>query len=166
MEDRSDSNAGDARKAALKMDARTFRETGHELVDTIADLLETLPERPLTPGEHPDAVRAALGGDGLPDGGQPAAEVVRSTAEFLIEHSLYNGHPRFWGYITSSPAPIGMLADFLAAAVNPNVGGWLLSPAASEIEAQTVRWIAELTGYPVDCGGLLVSGGNVANAVG
>ena len=54
----------------------------------------------------------------------------------------------------------------LAAAVNPNVGAWALSPAATEIEAQTVRWIAEFIGYPVDCGGLLVSGGNMANFVG
>jgi aromatic-L-amino-acid/L-tryptophan decarboxylase len=59
-----------------------------------------------------------------------------------------------------------MLGDLLAAAVNPNVGGWSLSPMASEMEAQTVRWIAELVGYPVDCGGLLVSGGNAANFIG
>ena len=58
-----------------------------------------------------------------------------------------------------------MLGDFLAAAVNPNVGAWTLSPAATEIESQTVRWIAELIGYPADCGGLLVSGGNMANFV-
>jgi glutamate/tyrosine decarboxylase-like PLP-dependent enzyme len=59
-----------------------------------------------------------------------------------------------------------MLADFLAAAVNANVGAWRLSPMASEIEAQTIRWIAELVGYPSSCGGLLVSGGNMANMVG
>jgi glutamate/tyrosine decarboxylase-like PLP-dependent enzyme len=62
-------------------------------------------------------------------------------------------------------APIGMLGDLLAAAVNPNVGAWMLSPAATEIESQTVRWIAELIGYPPECGGLLVSGGNMANIV-
>src|SRR4029077_17900915 len=66
---------------------------------------------------------------------------------------------------TAPPAPIGILGDFLAAAVNPNVGAWILSPAATEIESQPVRWIAELIGYPVDCGGLLVSGGNMANFV-
>jgi glutamate/tyrosine decarboxylase-like PLP-dependent enzyme len=37
---------------------------------------------------------------------------------------------------------------------------------ASEIELQTVRWIAQLLGYPEECGGLLVSGGNMANLVG
>ncbi|MGV7223301.1 MAG: pyridoxal phosphate-dependent decarboxylase family protein [Nitrospinales bacterium] len=84
----------------------------------------------------------------------------------MFEHSLFNGHPRFWGYITSSAAPIGALADLLTAAVNPNVGAWLLSPMASEIEAQMIKWVAELIGFPSDCGGLLVSGGNVANFVG
>src|SRR3954469_22269602 len=34
---------------------------------------------------------------------------------------------------------------------------------ATEIEAQTVRWLAQFIGYPADCGGLLVSGGNMAN---
>jgi glutamate/tyrosine decarboxylase-like PLP-dependent enzyme len=78
---------------------------------------------------------------------------------------LFNAHPRFFGYITAAPAPIGVLGDFLAAAVNANVGAWTLSPAATEIESQTVRWIASLIGYPADCGGLLVSGGNMANVV-
>ena len=91
--------------------------------------------------------------------------LLERTAQLLFDHSLFNGHPRFFGYITAPPAPIGILGDFLAAAVNPNVGAWTLSPAATEIESQTVRWIAALIGYPVDCGGLLVSGGNMANLV-
>jgi len=49
--------------------------------------------------------------------------------------------------------------------VNPNAGAWTLAPIATEIEAQTVRWIAELIGYSPDAGGLLVSGGNMANFV-
>src|SRR5581483_3981306 len=51
------------------------------------------------------------------------------------------------------------------AAVNANVGSFQLGPMATEIEQQTVRWIAELLGFPVDCGGVLVSGGNMANFV-
>jgi glutamate/tyrosine decarboxylase-like PLP-dependent enzyme len=58
------------------------------------------------------------------------------------------------------------LGDLLAAAVNPNVGGWLGAPMGTEIEAQTVRWIAEMIGYPTNCGGLLVSGGTMGNFVG
>jgi glutamate/tyrosine decarboxylase-like PLP-dependent enzyme len=89
--------------------------------------------------------------------------LLRDAASLLFEHSLFNGHPRFYGYITSSAAPIGMVAELLAAAVNPNVGAWKLSPMATEIELQVIRWLAEFIGYSAGCGGLLVSGGNMAN---
>jgi len=153
------------RLAPIDMSPEEFRAAGHRLVDRIAEFLESLPKRRLTPAEPPHAVRAALGEGSLPEKGSPAAEILEQAATLLFEHSLLSAHPRFWGYIYSSAAPIGALGDFLAAAVNPNAGAWNLSPMASEIEAQTVRWIAELIGYPTDCGGLLVSGGNMANFV-
>lgn len=158
---------GDSRRhAALAMDAETFRALGHRLVDQLADFLQSLPRRPVTHDESPSGVRAALDLTGpLPESGMDAGLLLERTAQLLFDHSLFNGHPRFFGYITAPPAPIGILGDFLAAALNPNVGAWTLSPAATEIESQTVRWIATLIGYPVDCGGLLVSGGNMANFV-
>jgi glutamate/tyrosine decarboxylase-like PLP-dependent enzyme len=111
-------------------------------------------------------VREALDLSGpLPESGTDPGTLLERTAQLLFEHSLFNAHPRFFGYITAAPAPIGVLGDLLAAAVNANVGAWTLSPAATEIESQTVRWIASFIGYPVDCGGLLVSGGNMANVV-
>jgi glutamate/tyrosine decarboxylase-like PLP-dependent enzyme len=155
------------RSAPLAMDPAEFRRAGHALVDTIAAFLESLPRRPLTRNESPAGVRAVLdAGRPLPQTGMAAADLLSSTAELLFEHSLFNGHPRFFGYITSSPAPIGMLGDLLAAAINANVGAWRLAPLATEIEAQAIRWIAELVGYPRECGGLFVSGGNMANFVG
>lgn len=158
---------GRARVSPLEIDPEQFRLLGHELVDRIAGLLESLPSQPVTRGESPLEIRKALEADRvLPDSGTNPAELLRRAADLLIDHSLFNGHPRFWGYITSSAAPIGALSEMLAAAVNPNVGAWPLSPMASEIEAQTIRWIAEMLGYPADCGGLFVSGGNMANIVG
>ena len=158
--------SGPDRHAPIEVEAEEFRRLGHGLVDEIADFLDALPERRVAPGETPHEVRAALGGGGLPEHGTPADELLAETTRLLFEHSTFNGHPRFLAYITSSAAPIGALGDLLAASVNPNVGGWDLSPLASEIEAQTIRWIAELIGYPADCGGLLVSGGNMANFIG
>ena len=154
------------RQAALAIDSETFRSLGHRLVDQLTDLLAEMPRGKLTQDESPSAVRDALGLNGpLPEQGADPGRLLEETAARLFAHSLFNGHPKFFGYITSSPAPIGMLADLLAAALNPNVGAWTLSPAATEIEAQTIRWIAEFMGYPTDCGGVLVSGGNMANMV-
>jgi aromatic-L-amino-acid/L-tryptophan decarboxylase len=154
------------RKAPLEMPPGEFREIGHRLVDQIADRLAALPDGLVTPDESPADVRRAVGAEQtLPLAGTDAGRLVSEATELLFDHSLFNAHPRFFGYITSSPAPIGMFGDFLAAALNQNVGAWRLSPLATEIERQTVRWIAELIGFPASCGGLLVSGGNMANFV-
>jgi aromatic-L-amino-acid decarboxylase len=149
----------------IDLDPEEFRKIGHEVVDRIADLFGTLGSGPVTSALKPSGVRALLGEGSLPAGPAPAGDIVRAITDQLFSHSLYNGHPRFWGYITSSPAPIGALGDFLAAAVNPNVGSFRLSPVATEVEAQSLRWIAELIGFPADSGGILVTGGNMANFV-
>ncbi|MGH2496183.1 MAG: pyridoxal phosphate-dependent decarboxylase family protein [Ktedonobacteraceae bacterium] len=155
-----------SRFAPLEMSPDEFRTVGFQLVEQIAELLYSLPDRPVTPHESPVIVREALGTGSLPEDGMEARQLLADTASLLFDHSLFNGHPRFMGMITSSAAPIGALGDFLAAAVNSNVGSWGLAPVATEIEAQTIRWIAEMIGYPTDCGGLLVSGGNMGNFAG
>src|ERR1700683_3481496 len=154
------------RRSPLSIGSQEFRALGYQLIDRIAIFLDSLPERTVTPGEAPSAVRKALKAElSLPQKGTDPAQLLQHAADLLFEHSLFNGHPRFWGYITSSAAPIGALGDLLAAAVNANVGAWSLSPMATEIEAQTIRWIAEMLSYPSDCAGLFVSGGNMANLV-
>src|SRR5574338_163093 len=154
------------RSAPIELKADDFRSMGHHLVDRIADLLDSLPTRPVTTGESPTDIRKALDASRLlPDRGTDPAQLIDHATDLLFEHSLFNSHPRFWGYITSAAAPIGILGDLLASAVNQNTGAWFLSSMASEIESQTIRWIAELLNFPTDSGGLLVSGGNMANMV-
>jgi glutamate/tyrosine decarboxylase-like PLP-dependent enzyme len=153
------------RIAPLEMTPSEFRKAGYRLIDQVAELLCTLPERPVAPNESPTTLRALLGSHSLPEQGRDASTLLDEAANLLFDHSVFNGHPRFMGFITSSATPIGALGEMLSAAVNPNVGSSLLAPMATEIEAQVVRWIAEMIGYPPDCGGLLVSGGNMANCV-
>src|SRR5215469_9559504 len=147
------------RIAPLEMTPSKFRKAGRQLVEHIAEFLCTLPNRPVTSHELPDIIRNALGKGMLPEEGGEAKDLLEEAATLLFEHSTFNGHPRFMGYITSSAAPIGALGDMLSAAVNLNVGGWPGDLMGTAIEEQTIRWIAELIGYPTDCGGLLVSGG-------
>jgi glutamate/tyrosine decarboxylase-like PLP-dependent enzyme len=148
---------------ASDMSADEFREAGHRLIDALADFYTSLPERRVTPGESVAAMREILRPMPLPRDGTPAGKLLEQLTPVLFEHSLHNGHPRFFGYITSSAAPLGALADLLAAGINQNCGLRDLAPAANEIEIQTIRWLAELIGFPAPCGGIMVSGGNVAN---
>jgi aromatic-L-amino-acid/L-tryptophan decarboxylase len=132
------------RIAPLEMNESEFRRAGHLVIERIAEWMCSLPNRPVAPNEAPGLLREALGTGSLPEQGADARNLLEEAATLLFEHSTFNGHPRFWGVITSSAAPIGALGDVLAAAVNPNVGGWALAPIATEMEAQTIRWIADV----------------------
>ena len=153
----------DHREPSLEISQEEFKTIGYELIDRISGLINSIDEKRVTPGETPKKLQHLLGHSSLPENGSPAEELISRASDLLINHSLFNGHPKFMGYITSSPAPIGILGDLLASAINPNVGAQILSPIATEIEKQTVQWLAEFIGVSPNYGGLLVSGGNMAN---
>src|SRR5579864_907942 len=108
------------RIAPHEMTPSEFRKVGRQLVERIAEFLCTLPDRPVTVNESPRVIREALGTGPLPEEGSEAKDLLEEAANLLFEHSTFNGHPRFWGVISSSAAPIGALGDLLAAAINPN----------------------------------------------
>ena len=153
----------DNRKSPIEITKDEFKRIGYQLIDTISHFIDTIDEKQVTTGETPKQIQTVLGNASLPEQGTSVSELFSKTTDLLLKHSLLNGHPKFFGYITSSPAPIGALADLLAAAVNPNVGANILSPMATAIEKQTVKWLAEFIGVSPTYGGILVSGGNMAN---
>jgi aromatic-L-amino-acid decarboxylase len=103
----------------------------------------------------------------LPAEGCDPGSLERDCRE-VIKHSRQNGHPRMFGYVASPSAPAGALASLLAAALNANVTSWRSAPAATAVERTVVGWLAELIGFAgagvsETCGGLLTSGGSMAN---
>ena len=147
----------------IDMTPDDFRKIGHDLVDRIADFLTEVPGLSVAPDITPTKLRDKLGHQPLAEKGRdPGAELARM-ADLLFANTCLNAHPRMWGYITGSPSPVGALADLLAAAANPNVAGWNGAPLATEVETQAVSWISELVGFSNVCGGILTSGGNMAN---
>jgi len=142
-----------------------FRAMGHYLVDRLADYLETAEERPLSPAVEPrfldELFRAPLPADPA-----PLAQVVRELEEKLLPYSTQLSHPGYFGLITSSPTPAGILADFIASALNQNLGAYTIGPAAVALERRSVRWLADLAGYDERAGGNLTSGGTMATFIG
>jgi aromatic-L-amino-acid decarboxylase len=147
----------------IEINKEEFQKIGYQLIDRIADFLDSIDKKQVTTTKTPSELQKILGDAPLPESGQPSSELLSNTTDLLFNNSLLNGHPKFMGYITSSAAPLGALADLLASSVNPNVGAHILSPIATEIEKQTVKWLAEFIGVSPNYGGLLVSGGNMAN---
>lgn len=142
-----------------------FRKAGHYLVDYIADYLSNVSNKPLFPDVEPSFLYS-LFDEAIPSGTKTLEQIQQQLEEKLMPHLTHVNHPGYMGLITPSPNPAGILADFLASAINQNIGAYSIGPAAVAMERRVIRWLNDLIGYDEKAGGNLTSGGMMANFIG
>lgn len=140
-----------------------LRALGHRMLDGVFDHLEGVRGRPVWQ-EIPVAAREAIVSEEVPRDGQGAEAAYESFVRDVLPYGVGNVHPRFWGWVMGNGTVMGVLAEMLAAGMNPNVGGF--NDSAMLVEEQVIRWMAELMGMPAGTSGLLVGGGSMANQIG
>jgi glutamate/tyrosine decarboxylase-like PLP-dependent enzyme len=145
----------------LDWDPARARAFGERVLDLWTELLERLPELPVSRQHTAEEVRSAVALP-IPDEPMPIDDLVAHLREVTLERSMYPGHAGFMAYIVGSGTVPAAPAELLAAALDQNLGGWRLSPAATEIELHLMRWFAESFGLPSGAGGLMTSGGAMA----
>jgi aromatic-L-amino-acid/L-tryptophan decarboxylase len=138
-----------------------LRALTHRAVDDALDYLRQTRERPVwqpTPEEVAARFHAPL--PQLPQGAERAYQDFR---DWVMPYQMGNTHPRFWGWYMGNGTAFGALGDFLAATVNPNMGGG--NHVGNLVESQVLDWCKEIVGLPLSSSGLLVSGASMANLV-
>jgi len=138
---------------------------GRAALDLVAEYYETLAARPVVRPTTSADLRSMID-EPVPPAGLPFADLLGTVHDVVEEFSRHNGHPRFFGYVSSPGLPVAAFGSMIAAAFNINVTCWRSGPAAAEMELLCIRWLKEMLGYPVDGAGLLVSGGSMANFAG
>jgi aromatic-L-amino-acid/L-tryptophan decarboxylase len=139
--------------------ADEIRRAGYRAVDLIAEHLTQLPTGPVF-RPVPEGLATELGRREAPSAGTDVDAILDDVARDVMGYPFGNGHPRFAAWVNSPPAPIGVLAAALAAAINPSVAGG--NQAAVYVEQAVIRWVGAMLGYPSTTGGLLVSGTSAA----
>jgi hypothetical protein len=162
MDDRALANPGGV-ESMIDMSPDEFRRLGYRAVDLIADNLASLRSRPCRSPVPPD-VQHALMHQPLPHEPSEPDALIDYVGSTFFRYPIGNGSPRFFGWVNSPPAPIGVLAELLAAALNPSVAGG--DHAATYLEHGVLDWIRQIVGVPSWSGGILTSGGSVANLIG
>jgi glutamate/tyrosine decarboxylase-like PLP-dependent enzyme len=138
-----------------------MRRLAHRAIDDGLDYLEQVRQRPVwrpTPAEVAAQFHAPL-----PRTPQGAERAYQDFREQVLPWQMGNTHPRFWGWFMGNGTAFGAVGDFLAAIVNPNMGGG--NHVGNLVEGQVVDWCKEIVGQPAASGGLLVSGASMANFV-
>jgi len=92
-----------------------------------------------------------------------STEQILHQLEVLIKESMNPAHPCYMGHMDSIPTLMSCLGEFVSASVNNNMLSLEMSPAFSHMEVQVIQAIAQLFGYDRKAGGVMLSGGSLAN---
>ena len=141
-----------------------LRETFRRAADLAADHIIEMRSRPVFQPMSGEERRGILSMP-FPEEGLSPAAILDAIAEHILPRPFGNGHPRFFGWANSPPAPVGVAAEMLAAAMDPSCAGG--DHAAIYLEHAAVRWLLEMVGMDEPGAfGLLTSGGSMANLTG
>ena len=136
------------------MDAAAFRRHGHELVEWIAEYLEHAERYPVLARVAPGAIRDALPSE-APEDSEPFGAIMADFERVLVPGLTHWNHPGFLAYFASTGSAPGVLAEFLAAALNQQAMLWRTSPAATELEEVALAWLRKLIGLPEEFEGVI-----------
>jgi aromatic-L-amino-acid decarboxylase len=125
---------------------------------------DSLPERAVFPDIDREAIRKVLAMP-MPDQGCDIEELFEELETFIVPNSTHPAHPRFLPYVMPSPNAISPFAEMVASVLNQSCALWTLSPAANAIEQKVVRWLADIFELGDSAGGLITSGGSMANLI-
>jgi aromatic-L-amino-acid decarboxylase len=141
-------------------DREDFDRLGTRAVEMLGEYLRALPAQPVD-RVVPTEVRRRLMSLSLPEQGQPPGEILEFLRRDIMPWPVAIGHRRSFAWVNSPPAPISILADSVATAMNCGLDGF--DHSSVFLMVSVGRWIMELVGFPVEgsqC--LLLSGGSAA----
>jgi len=126
--------------------------------------LEALDEAPVRRPDSDEVARTVRGP--LPEDGDGTVDALRRLIEVSDGARVASTGPRFFHWVIGGVTPAALGADWLASLLDQNAGGFDASPLAAEVETVAIRWLLDLFGLPASWGGVLVTGGTMANYTG
>lgn len=138
-----------------------LRSLGHKMLDDMITRLETIRDHQFNMPSEKDVenvlTQLTLEGEG-------EEKVYEIFKEHIMNQSIVQVKPIFWGSVAGTGSVYGMLAEMLTGGVNsaiefiPFINGYT--------HKQVIDWIKEMLDYPAEAGGVLVGGGTEANFTG
>ncbi len=122
-------------------------------------------ERPVLSPETVAELTEALISAAARDRRERARGDRRSCQRVGRRGSVGSAGPRYFGFVTGGSLPAALAADWLTSAWDQNAAMAVMSPAASVIEAEVLRWVRELLFLPEAASGGIVTGCSMANFV-
>ena len=139
-----------------------FRSLAHEMLDRMIDYQRDVRDHPAWQPVPPEI--DARFQESVPSQGAGPRAAYDDFLDMVLPYPTGLQHPRFWGWAGGNGSPMGMMAAMLGAGMNSVPANF--NDGAARVEAQLLAWMKSLMGFPSDAGGIVTSGGSVANIIG
>ena len=136
------------------MDTASFRAAAHEVVDVMADYLETVESRAVFPPVEPGSLRP-LFPVAAPETPESIEAILADYRALVEPNATHWQHPGFLAYFATTASGPGILGEMLTAAIGQNAMLWRTSPIGTELEEVVVGWLRRALGLPAAFDGLL-----------
>jgi aromatic-L-amino-acid decarboxylase len=143
------------------MTQEEFRAAADRAACWIASYMERIRDYPVLARVRSGEIAAQLPANG-PEQGEDIGAVLDDFERIVVPGITHWNHPRFLAYFANSGTPPGMIAELLASALNVNAMVWRGSPAATELEQVTLRWLAQWLGLPPEWLGVIYDTASVS----
>ncbi|MCG7502228.1 aspartate aminotransferase family protein [Tenacibaculum sp. Mcav3-52] len=149
--------------AHFDLSKEEMKSYGYKIVDIIAEHWATLEQKkPVASASRKEMDSIFL--QEAPNEGMSAEKVLDFVMDNVIPNSTVISHPKAYSFVPGPSNFISTMADSLATGFNIFSGGWMVSPAAAELEIVTMNWLLQMYNFPVEKGGgIFTSGGSMAN---
>src|SRR5262245_51328080 len=139
-----------------------FRQLGYQAIDLLAGQMAAIRDLP-TRQTVPEDLKQRFLHQPLPESETEPSDLLDIFARYVLPYPMGNASPRFFAWVNSPPAPLAVLAELLAAGLNPSVAGG--DHAATYVEHAVLNWLKAIMTFPANAGAVLASGGSVANLI-
>ncbi|XP_076035574.1 histidine decarboxylase isoform X2 [Oratosquilla oratoria] len=129
------------------MDAEEYRKRGKEMVDYIADYLETIRDRRVFPDVKPGYMRDLISED-APQHPEPWDNIFNDIERVVMPGVTHWQSPHMHAYFPALTSFPSLLGDMLADAINCLGFTWASSPACTELEMVVMDWLGQMVGLP------------------
>jgi aromatic-L-amino-acid decarboxylase len=146
----------------LEPDAVEMHDLVNAAMERIVAHIESLPSQPASNIEGATEFARTLI-EPLPQRGVPYHELLDFLFDEAIPRSFNAAGPGYLAYIPGGGLFHSAVADLIANAVNRYIGVCAPAPLLVQLEANVVRWFCEIAGFGEGSGGVLTSGGSLAN---
>jgi len=150
-------------EGVLQLRERERAKLWQRLIERLEQYFRELPEIPVAQPPNVAALRSLLSSFDFARPGD-ALEAVEFVIEELRRTQVHTPHPRYFGLFNPAPTSMGIAADAIVAALNPQLAAWSHNPLASEIERHLVQTFGQRFGWQApNIDGVFCTAGAEAN---